>query len=43
METLGDAGENNMRLDRKPSHLGKEDDAMGRQQNKVEEEETIQA
>ena len=43
METLGDAGENNMLVGRKPSQLGGEEDAVGRQQNKVGEEETIQA
>ena len=42
METLGDAGEDTKLGGRKPSQLGEEEDAVGRQQNKVEEEGTTQ-
>ena len=43
LETLGDAGEDTMLGGRKPNQLGEEEDAVGRRQNKVEEEGTTQA
>ena len=42
LETLGGAGEDTRLGGRKPNQLREEEDAMGRQQNKVEEEGTTQ-
>jgi hypothetical protein len=43
LETLGDAGESNRLVGKKPSQPGYEEDAVGTQQSKVGEGETIQA